>query len=217
MSDSFFARWSRRKHAGTRPPREKATPNPDTAEHNEASGAAPRPAEAIVPASLPPIETITAASDIRPFLAAGVPPELTRAALRRAWIADPKIRNFVGLADYDWNFNSPGAMPGFGPIEADDTVRRELSRLLGRMASVDAAATAPAPSESPEQDFIREPSPAADRSASAQLQDRDPSVGPETNPKVDPRQSAKTQDFQQIGRRRHGGALPQSYQGRTVP
>jgi Protein of unknown function (DUF3306) len=35
---------------------------------------------------LPPIESITADSDIRAFLAPGVPPELTRAALRRAWL-----------------------------------------------------------------------------------------------------------------------------------
>ena len=40
----------------------------------------------------------------------GVPAELTRAALRRVWAADPTIRDFVGLADYAWDFNAPGAM-----------------------------------------------------------------------------------------------------------
>jgi hypothetical protein len=34
---------------------------------------------------LPSIESIVAESDVRAFLAPGVPPELTRAALRRAW------------------------------------------------------------------------------------------------------------------------------------
>ena len=33
-----------------------------------------------------------APSDIRAYLAPGVPAELTRAALRRAWLADPTIR-----------------------------------------------------------------------------------------------------------------------------
>src|SRR5437879_6035193 len=65
-------------------------------------------------ANLVPLESIGAETDIRAFLAAGVPPELTRAALRRAWLSDPKIRNFVGLADYDWDFNTPGSMAGFG-------------------------------------------------------------------------------------------------------
>jgi hypothetical protein len=49
--------------------------------------------------ALPPIESIGAGSDIRCFLAAGVPAELTRAALRRAWVADPKIRDFVSLSE----------------------------------------------------------------------------------------------------------------------
>jgi hypothetical protein len=80
---------------------------------------------------LPPIETITAESDIRAFLAPGVPPELTRAALRRAWAADPKIRDFVGLADYDWDFNAPGAMTGFGSLEMTDELRQQIARMVG--------------------------------------------------------------------------------------
>jgi hypothetical protein len=48
-----------------------------------------------VKTALPPIESIGAGSDIRGFLAAGVPVELTRAALRRAWVTDPAIHDFV--------------------------------------------------------------------------------------------------------------------------
>ena len=62
----------------------------------------------------------------------GVPSELTRAALRRAWAADPKIRDFKGLADYDWDFNTPGAMPGFGPLDMTDELRRAVSDMVGR-------------------------------------------------------------------------------------
>ncbi len=40
-------------------------------------------------ASLPSLDSITAATDIRAFLTPGVPTELARAALRRAWAADP--------------------------------------------------------------------------------------------------------------------------------
>jgi len=56
---------------------------------------------------------------------------LTRAALRRAWAADPKIRDFVGLADYDWDFNAPGAMTGFGSLEMTDELRQQIARMVG--------------------------------------------------------------------------------------
>jgi hypothetical protein len=87
------------------------------------------------PLSVAPIESISADSDIRGFLAPGVPPELTRAALRRAWAADPKIRNFVGLADYDWDFNTPGSMAGFGLLEVTDDLRRVAAQIVGRAPS----------------------------------------------------------------------------------
>ena len=48
------------------------------------------------PATLPPIETIDAQTDITVFLQNGVPNELRRAALRRAWTVDPAIRDFRG-------------------------------------------------------------------------------------------------------------------------
>src|SRR5205823_5731094 len=81
-------------------------------------------------ASLPPIESITAVSDVTAFLRAGVPPELTRAALRRVWTADPAIRNFVGLAENAWDFTDPDAMPGFGPLESTDDVRRMIAKVI---------------------------------------------------------------------------------------
>jgi hypothetical protein len=79
-------------------------------------------------ANLPPIESIGAGSDIRPFLAPGVPADLTRAALRRAWSADPTIRDFIGLSENSWDFNGPDAVPGFGSQTTDDA-----GRLLARV------------------------------------------------------------------------------------
>lgn len=81
---------------------------------------------------LPPIESIVAESDVRAFLAPGVPAELTRAALRRAWSTDPKIRDFIGLSENSWDFNDPGAIPGFGPLELTDELRQEIARMIGR-------------------------------------------------------------------------------------
>jgi hypothetical protein len=70
-------------------------------------------------ANLPPIESIGSGSNIRPFLASGVPADLTRAALRRAWSVDPAIRDFIGLSENSWDFNAPGGVPGFGPLTTD--------------------------------------------------------------------------------------------------
>jgi Protein of unknown function (DUF3306) len=225
MSDSFLARWSHRKRAQTRPdapPTEEAPAkpraDPDAAEPRESAAAAPAPPQAFDPTSLPPIDEIKATTDIRPFLAAGVPPELRQAALRRAWITDPKIRDFVGPADYDWDFNSPDAAPGFGPIDNNEVPRRELLRLLGRATAEEpVAASPPAPGEGfPEVPEHRGmPNPSRLPQGPETAQNRDPSLPPQTNPPVDPNRSEKTDDFQQIGRRRHGGALPRAYQGRT--
>jgi hypothetical protein len=29
---------------------------------------------------------------------------------------DPAIRNYIGLSEYSWDFNAPGGVPGFGPL-----------------------------------------------------------------------------------------------------
>ena len=78
-------------------------------------------------ASLPPIESIGASSDIRSFLASGVPQDLTRAALRRAWVVDPAIRDFIGLSENSWDLNAPNSVPGFGSLIAADA-RRLLAK-----------------------------------------------------------------------------------------
>jgi hypothetical protein len=56
---------------------------------------------------------------------------LTRAALRQAWASDPAIRDFVGIAENQWDFNDPTAMPGFGPMLETDNMPALLARALG--------------------------------------------------------------------------------------
>src|SRR5262245_3066648 len=160
--ENFISRWSRRKRAAaqeveaTKPataPEAAAEHAPDTQRDARDAAAAPSgglPELPFDPASLPPLESITAESDIRAFLAPGVPAELTRAALRRVWAADPKIRDFVGLAENAWDFNAPGSIAGFGPLEMTDELRREVARMVGRaLADEDADRPAPIPAEAP--------------------------------------------------------------------
>ena len=141
MSDpeNFLSRWSRRKREVLREAEGADRPAPTVnalAEDDDTSGdAAHRPAPSRAglpfdPVSLPPIQSITADTDIRGFLGAGVPSELTRAALRRAWACDPAIRNFVGLADYDWDFNAADSMAGFGPLKMTDDVAKMAAQIL---------------------------------------------------------------------------------------
>ena len=152
--ENFIARWSRRKREAaeeaeaTTPPAVSGTAEERTHAGDDErkaidapaapSGASEPPASGFDWTKLPPIEAITAESDIRAFLAPGVPPELTRAALRRVWAADPKIRDFVGLADYDWDFNMPGAIAGFGPLEITDELRRQVVQMVGSSLTEDA-------------------------------------------------------------------------------
>ncbi len=139
--DKFLSRWSRRKAAAT----EKyvgpsaapdAEANADaSAEQKESGTAAPAtqkltPPSEFDPATLPSIESIVAGTDISAFLKAGVPADLSRAALRRAWAADPSVRDFIGLSENSWDFTAPGGVPGFGPLSAE-----EAGRLMAQYTS----------------------------------------------------------------------------------
>jgi Protein of unknown function (DUF3306) len=148
MSEDFLTRWSRRKHDAVETEQAKGAPGehdaiPEDAipEHEtpfvEGSEGAKSSEPVFDLKSLPPIESITAATDIRPFLAPGVPVEIARAALRRAWSADPRIRDFVGLADYDWDYHTPGSAAGFGPLEMTDELRRMVARIVGDIVDTD--------------------------------------------------------------------------------
>ena len=148
MSDpeNFVARWSRLKRDTAREKTEgeaaqsRTQPAAETAAAVERGTAAPetgQPSEPVFdPASLPPIESITAESDIRAFLQSGVPADLTKAALRRVWTTDPAIRDFIGIAENQWDFTDPTAMPGFGPLEATDDVRELVAQAMGKLGQL---------------------------------------------------------------------------------
>ena len=166
--EKFLTRWSRRKHEAeqekaapaTAPGEAERTPLEDELAEvlrNRAQGAAESARDtAELPAvdltKLPPLESITASTDIRPFLAVGVPDELRCAALRRAWVVDPAIRNFVGIAENQWDFTAPDGVPGFGPLLPIDDIRRLVAQVVGDAAEHDvpeAASASPLPPPQP--------------------------------------------------------------------
>jgi hypothetical protein len=152
--EGFLSRWTRLKREASETPEAAAQDEPSDAAGAPPTmpatdGAAPdvtAPAEApeIDLSALPAIDSITAATDIRGFLAPGVPAELTRAALRRAWVADPKIRDFIGIAENQWDFTAADAIPGFGPLGPLDDVRRMVARVMGDMGEEQERPEAPA-------------------------------------------------------------------------
>jgi hypothetical protein len=156
MSDreDFLSRWSRRKRdadkeslpneenkqilsAELAPPEADAPASTDeenaaepaakveTAEEKEKGGSA------FDLSKLPSLESITADTDIRPFLAAGVPANLRQAALRRVWVADPGIRDFIGIAENQWDFTAGGDAPGFDFSPPTGDVKRMVSEIFG--------------------------------------------------------------------------------------
>jgi hypothetical protein len=151
-SGGFLERWSRRKIEAERQTPDGAREDvaarvPEQRDDNNTAACAgegpergaprdkaPAPTDA-KPAfditSLPSLESITAATDVRAFLAPGVPAELTRAALRRAWTTDPAIRDFKGLAENDWDFTDPKAMAGFTDLPADYDVKKLVAQIFG--------------------------------------------------------------------------------------
>src|SRR5690606_12871261 len=46
------------------------------------------------------------------------------------WSLDPGIRDFMGPADYAWDFNAPDGVPGFA-LELGGDVKRLLAQAIG--------------------------------------------------------------------------------------
>jgi hypothetical protein len=128
----FLHRWSQRKRAAENRAHDDADLSPED-KKTDTNAAAQSDANqpAFDPATLPPIESITATSDVRAFLAPGVPEELTRAALRCVWRTDPTIRDFIGIAENQWDFTKPDGVPGFGSLDLTPELRRMVASLIG--------------------------------------------------------------------------------------
>ena len=226
--DGILARWSRRKLAA----RLDETPAPHEAEHawTESVGAD----DAAVPESslseteaeeldpelveaLPRVEDLTAESDITAFLKKGVPRALKRAALRKIWALDPGIRDYVGPSEYAWDFNQPGSMAGFGPLDAKETVVGFLSKAARAIDTVaepveTAQATDAAVSIEEPDALTTEQPPLADVPPEAA-----PTLVAETNVSLptqggshslSPEASSSSRTPESCPRPRHGGAMP---------
>lgn len=135
QSDDFLSRWSRRKQqaakgAASLTDKDKAE-KADKAVASATDTGEPAETEPLFDLSkLPSLDSIGPNSDVSLFMQPGVPASLSRAALRRAWSADPVIRDFIGLSENAWDFTKPDSMPGFGPLLPTDDVKKLLANII---------------------------------------------------------------------------------------
>ncbi len=141
--------------------------------------------DTIDPATLPPIESLGPGSDYTVFLKKGVPEALRLAALRKAWVSDPFIRDFRSPAiDYGWDFTTPDYA-----LRPSDNVAKMLDQIFPP-ANAPLGETTPAP-----------PPSVAEKVSAA---------GSESLPKKEAEVAAPSDLQPQLSpRRKHGGALPE--------
>jgi hypothetical protein len=220
--ENFVARWSRLKRAKSQEQSDlQRTEPPQAPSDGEGDPAEDRPAVVIReqdPATpfdasqLPSIDSLTENSDIRAFLQPGVPRELTKAALRKVWATDPAIRDFIGIAENQWDFTDPTAIPGFGPLEARDNVAELVAQAMGGLR------------QEPEVD-VGAIGPTSDRPATATEERQQPSAvaekkteSPAIETPLEAKRSGESDAVQHdhppteaelvVHRRTHGRALP---------
>jgi Protein of unknown function (DUF3306) len=102
-NEPFLSRWSRQKQQQAKQPEAK---------HKAAPARPEEPEPEIDLSKLTKVEDLTAESDITQFLQKGVPEALQKLALRKMWSLDPQIRDFVEVAENQWDFNTPGGIHG---------------------------------------------------------------------------------------------------------
>src|SRR5258706_5492027 len=116
-SENIVSRWSRMKQQSARPAApddlsSKSKPiDAEAGDLNWATAAAPATDPPASPAfdlaSLPSLQSITAGTDIRSFLASNVPLELTKAALRRSPVTEPGTSELIRVAQSQRAFQEP--------------------------------------------------------------------------------------------------------------
>lgn len=215
--DNFLSRWSRRKRgaidensqpgeARAQAAKQQLLARPTRQNAPDAGAATPPPPEFDV-TSLPPIESIEAGTDISIFMQKGVPSALRHAALRRAWSADPAIRDFMGPTENYWDTVGPEGVPGFGELDPGFDVKRMVSQLFGESGPEGSQADMGSPPKGLERTDQRpeDHSTVASERPSAE-------AGHNSSNRVEnaatQKQPTRSQPIQKMTRR-HGGAMPE--------
>lgn len=209
--NGFLGRWARRKQEVQRQAAEP--PKPPPLPENAVEEGEPPP--------LPSLDSIIPGSDISAFFQKHVPEALRNAALRKLWVTDPEIRNFIEMADYQWDFNNPDSIPGWSSSVKGVDLKAMVDHVFGTGPAREAVAvrentpasgTAAQPCgavqsvEKPEPSGVGEDAEIAHENDPAG--DRPSISDPDLSQFGAMQQSTDESSVYDIVRKRHGGALP---------
>ncbi len=208
--EAFASRWSRLKR--TKNAEAQPSKTTDGAPSTKVEGA--RNAVLVDPSTLPDIEDLLPTSDITGFLQQGVPEELKRLALRKIWSLDPAIRDFVEVAENQFDWNAVDGVPGFGELPAGVDLEALLAQAIGAAQSDDSAGDLPAVAVS-DRATSEQSKEQVGAGAQQQLEsspadlDLAESEWPSGESSEDGAlHKGQPEDCGRVARRRHGGALP---------
>ncbi|MFM9942385.1 MAG: DUF3306 domain-containing protein [Hyphomicrobiaceae bacterium] len=214
--EGFLARWSRVKRGAVSVAPAVSQPGPPVADAAAATATDEEPPVDL--ARLPKIEDLLPTSDITAFLKKGVPDELKRLALRKAWSLDPAIRDFIEVAENQYNWNAPDGVPGFGALDPGVDIEALLAQATGQIRAVAEAPTQPIAVAQQQTGIGEVVSPAAfdpvNPEASAEAPVADATPLPDAPQAPSSVMAAAAPDQPQVdaapqqSRPRHGGALP---------
>lgn len=220
--EGFLGRWIKRKAQARDVPEPEAAAeageaSSDTTAKDTPAAEQDSRARADEPvfdlSSLPSLDDIGAQTNIADFMRKEVPTALRNAALRRAWAADPAIRDYVNPArEYAFDWNIPGGVPGNGPLEQGYDALKQVAESFQSMSpdhplevseATEVKADAPPVSEN-ELSSVRVSDAPAPGTPSQLAENKEASEGTETGA---PEQEASMSEINRT-RRRHGGAAP---------
>jgi hypothetical protein len=197
----FLSRWSRLKRETEKPVAKEPASEPATDEPGIEEPASEEVFDAeklAIP--LPSLDDLKPGDSLVAFMQKGVPEFLKNAALRKMWALDPMVRDFRSEAlDYAWDWNTPGGVPGAGPLGPSDKVEEMIEAMFRPQPQEDEESQAviqveaPTAPEQPETVTAREDS----LPETAQIIEKEDENKIEEGPSEEP------------PRRRHGGAMPQ--------
>jgi len=221
--EGFLGRWSRRKQEvqeEEKKQQEVAALPPEQQKISALDAEAKEEEPKFDISTLPSIDSIVAGTDIRAFLSKGVPAALTQAALRKAWSADPAIRDYIGLSENSWDFNALDGQHGFAPLSPNTDIKQMLSEIFGdvresaeKLEKIADAAIQDAPPVNVAENSVRisdskAPREPAGPSDSVETTGEEESAVGDKTAQIEAAPQQEAEDEMEPLPRRHGSALP---------
>jgi hypothetical protein len=127
--------------------------------------------------------------------------------LRRAWVSDPVIRDFIGIAENQWDFNDPNGIPGFGPLPSAGGAPVVVTQVLSKLENIPEALSELSVSVELDRPHVSNPEPTPGEACCAASAISDAAGAPEAGEVTEGDRVAEEYDVLHH-RRRHGSALP---------